>query len=140
MLYGMDKKSLIGENMIKQLNKIQLIFECNETEVISEFALKLEKFFSNQEVDSYFNIEYNNLELILLTKEELDKEILKVSTSYKDAVPEWVVGFTTEKRSYIVFPEKNKIDYYVQLALHELVHLLIYKLNINGKRSKLLEE
>ena len=49
-------------------------------------------------------------------------------------------GFTNEECIHLVYPEKENINEVVKTALHEIVHLLSYKLSVEGKRTILLEE
>ena len=49
-------------------------------------------------------------------------------------------GFTNEECIHLVYPEKENINEVVKTALHEIVHLLSYKLSVEGKRTILIVE
>lgn len=114
--------------------------KCNEN-TVNLFIEKVQNVFKDKNIESFFNFKNNyTLDIFLDSKEDLDYYILNHSISYKENVPYWVKGFTDEKCIHLVYPENENIDEYVKTALHEIVHLLSYKIEVNSKRIILLEE
>ena len=119
-----------------------LIIICNEeidNEIFDLFSKKVINEFTN--VRSWFNIEHNHLTLTLVSKREIDLIAKEKSMQYKNIdVPDWLVGFSTFEEVWVVIPTKASLDELSKVALHELVHLISYKLDTSNKRIKLLQE
>jgi hypothetical protein len=91
-------------------------------------------------INTFFNVQ-TNIVLNIVDKETLDNIVGEVSTQFeKGNIPKWVDGFSTYDEIYIVTPNENTIDEIIQVATHEIVHLLSYKLDRSKKRLKLLDE
>lgn len=122
--------------------KLNIISNIKDKEnILNVFIEKLQETFKYRKIEDFFNFKEDYiLDIFFNTKEELDCYILKNSTSYKEKVPHWVSGFTNEKCIHLVYPESKNIDEFVKTALHEIVHLLLYKIDIEGIRIILLEE
>lgn len=103
------------------------------------FCSNIEKDFFD--IETFFNIEHGQLELTLVSKNNLDNIVKKLSTQYKNKdIPYWLVGFSTFEKVWVTVPNTKNIEELSKVALHELVHLISYKLNTQNKRLKLLDE
>ena len=89
----------------------------------------------------YPNILNCNINIYFLSKSNLDNYILSINSSFKDKVPTWVTGITTNDGVYLV-PNINNIPETITLILHESIHYLSKQIPINtdSKRYNLLEE
>lgn len=126
--------------MFKQYGK--LIIKCEENIHESIFNSFCEKVFSNFErIDNFFNANYNELSLLMVSKENLNKLVKERSSQYKEIdIPKWLVGFSDFNEVLIVIPTESTLEEMANVAIHELVHLLSFKLNTTNKRIKLLDE
>lgn len=126
--------------MIKKYAK--LIINCEEEldiDLFNCFCSNIEKNFLD--IETFFNIEHGQLELTLVSKNNLDNIVKNVSIQYKNKdVPYWLVGFSTFKKVWVIIPDTKNVEELSKVALHELVHLISYKLNTKNKRLKLLDE
>lgn len=122
--------------------KLNIISNKKENEkIVNLFIEKVKKIFKDKKIEDFFNFKKDYvLDIFLDSKEDLDCYILKNSTSYKEKVPHWVSGFTNEECIHLVYPENKNMDEFVKTALHEIVHLLSYKIDVKGERIILLEE
>lgn len=94
-----------------------------------------------QEINAFFAIQYEKLYLNLVTKDNLDDIVKKESSQYKDTtIPNWLVGFATFKEAFVLYPTAESLDELYKVALHEITHLISYKLNTDQKRLKILDE
>lgn len=92
-------------------------------------------------INEWFNVKYDELSLTLVSKHEIDLIVKKKSLQYKNiAIPNWLVGFSTFEAVWVVIPRRENLDEISKVALHELTHLVSYKLDISQKRIKLLDE
>lgn len=74
-------------------------------------------------------------------QKKLDCIVKAESNQYKNIdVPNWLVGFSTFKKVFVVIPTIETLNELYKVALHEIVHLISYKLGIKHKRIKLLDE
>ena len=123
---------MIKLNIISNINKYNYL--------IDEFGSKILDKFEKVEIEKIFGLK-NDIELNMYidTKKGLDAFVQLNSQSYKDTVPLWLLGFSNEKCVYVAVKEDN-INESITVSIHELIHLLSYHLNINGKRIRLLEE
>lgn len=126
--------------MLKKYDK--LLITCNENIDIKIFDLFCEKVVNNFNcINQWFNVKYNSLSLSLISKNNLNLIVKKKSVQYKNIdVPEWLVGFSDLKEVWVVIPTSATLEELYKVAIHELVHLISYKLDTSNKRIKLLDE
>ena len=126
--------------MIKENEK--LIIKCDEIideKIFNIFCDKiLNEFYG---IDAWFNVKYKNLILNIVSKENLDKVVKIMSEQYKNTeIPKWLVGFSTSEEVWVTIPNDDTIEELYKVALHELTHLISYKLDMTHRRLKLLDE
>lgn len=110
-------------------------------ETINKFADIIVQLYQKKDITNYFQFSHKIiLPIFLEEKKDLDQYILKISSSYKEKVPNWVIGFTNESCIHMMLPTQEHLEYDACIAIHELVHLLSYQLEVKGERIKLLEE
>ena len=82
-----------------------------------------------------------NINIYFLSKSNLDNYILSLNNSYKNSIPKWVTGITTNDGVYLV-PNVHNIPETITLILHESIHYLSKQIPINtdSKRYNILEE
>lgn len=126
--------------MLKEIDKLTI--SCNENidnELFAIFCNKLTKDFN--EIKDWFEVQYDTLPLTLVSKSELNKIAKEKSESYKNIdIPDWLVGFSNSEQVWVVVPTLENLEEMSKVALHELVHLMSYKLDTSNRRIKLLEE
>lgn len=94
-----------------------------------------------KKIKDWFEVEYDSLVLSIVSKENMNKIVKNKSVQYKNIdVPDWLVGFSNVEEVWVVVPNRENLDELCKVALHELVHLLSYKLDISQRRLKLLDE
>lgn len=108
--------------------------------LINIFIDKIISMFGN--IENYFDVEYDYLKLNLYTKTDFNKFVAQTTLQYGDenSIPEWLVGFSVDENVNLVIPSMDRIEYMTKVAIHELVHLLSYKIPHKEKRVKLLDE
>ncbi len=122
-------------------NKLSVTYPASEdTSLINMFIDKIISMFGN--IQNYFDVEYDYLNLNLYSKTNFNKFVAQTTTQYgdKNNVPEWLVGFSVNESVSIIIPCIEKLEYMAKVAIHELVHLLSYKIQHKEKRVKLLDE
>lgn len=126
--------------MLKKYDKVTIT--CNENIDIKLFDLFCDKVMNNFNcIDEWFNLNYKNLSLSLVSKNNLNLIVKKESIQYKNIdVPDWLVGFSNSKEVWVVLPTAATLEELYKVAIHELVHLISYKLDTSNKRIKLLDE
>ena len=126
--------------MLKEIDKVIITSNENiENELFELFCSNLIKAFN--EIKDWFNVQYSSLSLTLVSKSELNKIAKEKSESYKNAdVPDWLVGFSNFEQIWIVTPTLETLEEMIKVALHELIHLISYKLDTSNRRIKLLDE
>lgn len=126
--------------MLKKYDKVTIT--CNEDIDIKLFDLFCDKVMNNFNcIDEWFNLNYKNLSLSLVSKNNLNLIVKKESIQYKNIdVPDWLVGFSNSKEVWVVIPTTATLEELYKVAIHELVHLISYKLDTSNKRIKLLDE
>lgn len=126
--------------MLKKYDKVTIT--CNENIDIKLFDLFCDKVMNNFNcIDEWFNLNYKNLSLSLVSKNNLNLIVKKESIQYKNIdVPDWLVGFSNSKEVWVVIPTTATLEELYKVAIHELVHLISYKLDTSNKRIKLLDE
>ena len=141
------------ENNIERMKKAFEIFldiksvyiwQCF-TNIIYKINNELLNRYRDKNIHDYF-IDYPdilncNINIYFLSKSNLDNYILSINSSFKDKVPKWVTGITTDDGVYLV-PNINNIPETITLILHESIHYLSKQIPINtdSKRYNLLEE
>lgn len=130
-------------NNIRTLKREKLVVnykECESTDILKEFIDKIVYYF--EDIKNYFNVDYDSLELTLYSKTDFDEFVANTTSQYgaKENIPSWLVGFSINQGVYIVIPTKDRLEYMTKVAIHELVHLLSYKIEHKEKRVKLLDE
>lgn len=128
---------------IRTLRKGKLIVNYKNYEdsnILREFIDKIAYKF--EDIKDYFSVEYDSLELTLYSKTDFDEFVANTTSQYgtKDNIPNWLVGFSINKGIHIVIPTADRLEYMAKVAIHELVHLLSYKIEHKEKRVKLLDE
>lgn len=92
-------------------------------------------------INSFLNIESYTLIINIVSPEDFVTIVKAKSTQYKEIpIPNWLVGFSNIEECWIIEPNENNFDEMVKIALHELTHLMSYKLNTSKKRLKILDE
>ena len=126
--------------MVKEYNK--LLIKCNEqinNKIFDLFCEKVIKEF--YDIDNWFSINYDILHLNLVSKDELNLIVKEKSLQYKKIdVPNWLVGFSNFEEVWAVIPTIETLEELYKVALHEITHLISYKLDTSNKRLKLLDE
>lgn len=114
--------------------------EYENTNILKEFIDKI--IFHFEDIKDYFNVKYNSLELTLYSKTDFDEFVANTTSQYgtKENIPSWLVGFSINQSVHIVIPTQDRLEYMTKVAIHELVHLLSYKIDHKEKRVKLLDE
>lgn len=130
-------------NNIWTLKKDKLIIyykETDNTDILKSFIEKIISRF--EDIKDYFNVEYDLLELTLHSKPDFDEFVASTTSQYgsKENIPNWLVGFSINQGVHIVIPREDKLEYMTKVAIHELTHLLSYKIEHKEKRVKLLDE
>lgn len=127
-------------DLVKKFHKFIIVCEEEiDSNLFNCFCSNVEKNFLD--IETFFNIEHNQLELTLVSKNNLDNIVRSVSEQYKNKnVPYWLVGFSTFKKVWVTVPNTENVEELSKVALHELVHLISYKLDTQNKRLKLLDE
>lgn len=121
----------------------ELVISCTEdisADIFNNFSKKVISEFGR--IYDWFNIEKcDPLKLTLVLKADLDKIVKIKSEQYKnDDVSSWLIGFSNFEEVWVVIPSEKTLDELCKVALHELTHLLSYKLNTANKRLKILDE
>ena len=118
--------------MLKEIDKLIITSNENiENELFELFCSNLIKAFN--EIKDWFNVQYSSLSLTLVSKSELNKIAKEKSESYKNAdVPDWLVGFSNFEQIWIVTPTLETLEEMIKVALHELIHLISYKLDTSN--------
>lgn len=127
-------------NVIKDCEKI--IVKCEQAIDMDIFNIVCKNINSNiKKFEDFFGVSCSKIEITFLTKERLDT-VAKIETlQYKNSeVPKWVVGFSTSKKIYVILPTMENLEEISKVTLHEIVHLISYKLNNKQKRLKILDE
>ncbi len=126
--------------MLKKCGKLSIT--CNEKIDIKLFDLFCKKVIEDFDyINGWFNLDYKNLSLSLVSKNNLNLIVKEKSIQYKNIdVPDWLVGFSNSKEVWVVIPTPSTLEELYKVALHELVHLISYKLDTSNKRIKLLDE
>lgn len=119
--------NIISNDVIKNINN-ELLNKYNNINIYDYFI-------------DYPNILNCNINIYFLSKENLDNYILSLNNSYKNSVPKWVTGITTNDGVYLV-PNVHNILETITLILHESIHYLSKQIPINtdSKRYNILEE
>lgn len=118
------------------MNKLNFVNYNNK-----DFIKKVKDYYIKQKVEEYFGKELDFvLDIYVYSKEKLDKVVLEKSDSYKEIVPLWLEGLTTTTEVNVVEPKFENEERYIKLIVHELVHLILYKLDNINVRDKILEE
>lgn len=130
-------------NNIRSIKINKLVFNYNtiyNSDIINKFIDKIVSQFKN--IEEFFNVESTSLQLTLYSKTEFNEFVANATSQYgnKDNIPDWLVGFSINQGVHIVIPTQDKLDYMTKVAIHELVHLLSYKIEHKQKRVKLLDE
>ena len=130
-------------NNICALKKDKLLIyykESDNTDMLKAFIEKIVDRFDD--IKDYFNVKYDFLELTLHSKPDFDEFVASTTSQYgsKENIPNWLVGFSVNQGVHIVIPTEDKIEYMTKVAIHELTHLLSYKIEHKEKRVKLLDE
>lgn len=114
--------------------------EYEDTDILKEFIDRIVYHF--EDIKDYFNVEYNSLELTLYSKTDFNEFVANTTSQYgsKENIPSWLVGFSINQGVHIVIPTADRLEYMTKVAIHELVHLLSYKIEHKEKRVKLLDE
>lgn len=114
--------------------------EYENTDILKEFIDRIVYRF--EDIKDYFNVEYDSLELTLYSKIDFDEFVANTTSQYgsKENIPSWLVGFSINQGVHIVIPTADRLEYMTKVAIHELVHLLSYKIEHKEKRVKLLDE
>jgi len=131
----------INETITVIKNKLSITYPASEdTSLINMFIDKIVSMFGN--IENYFDVEYDFLKLNLYSKTNFNKFVAQTTNQYGDekSIPEWLVGFSVNGSVNIVIPCIGKLEYMTKVAIHELVHLLSYKIQHKEKRVKLLDE
>ncbi len=126
--------------MIKENNK--LLIKCDEIIDENIFNIFCDKILNEfYEIDTWFNIEHEKLILNVVSKENLDIIVKNISEQYKNTeIPKWLVGFSSSEEVWIIIPNDETIEELYKVALHELTHLISYRLDMTNRRLKLLDE
>ena len=126
--------------MKKENNK--LLIKCDEIIDENIFNIFCDKILNEfYEIDTWFNIEHEKLILNVVSKENLDIIVKNISEQYKNIeVPKWLVGFSNSEEVWVTIPNDETIEELYKVALHELTHLISYRLDMTNKRLKLLDE
>lgn len=122
-------------------NKLSITYPIQEdASLINMFIDKTISMFGN--IENYFDVEYDYLKLNLYNKKDFNKFVAQTTLQYGDenSIPEWLVGFSVNESVNIVIPSIDRLEYMTKVAIHELVHLLSYKIQHKEKRVKLLDE
>lgn len=118
------------------MNKLNFVNYNNK-----DFIEKVKDYYIKQKVEEYFGKELDFvLDIYVYSKDELNKVVLKKSNSYKEIVPLWLEGLTTTTEVNVIEPKVENEERYIKLIVHELVHLILYKLDNINVRDKILEE
>lgn len=130
-------------NNICTLKRDKLVINYKEygnTDILKEFIDRIVYHF--EDIKNYFNVEYDSLELTLYSKTDFDEFVANTTSQYgaKGNIPSWLVGFSINQGVHIVIPTADRLEYMTKVAIHELVHLLSYKIEHKEKRVKLLDE
>ena len=132
----------MSNNMCALKNDKLIIYykESDNTDTLKAFIDKISSRF--EDIKDYFGVEYNFLELTLCSKSEFDEFVVSTASMYgsKEDVPNWLVGFSINQGVHVVIPREDKLEYMTKVAIHELTHLLSYKIEHKEKRVKLLDE
>lgn len=114
--------------------------EHENTDILKEFIDRIVYHF--EDIKDYFNVEYDSLELTLYSKIDFDEFVANITSQYgaKENIPSWLVGFSINQGVHIVIPTTDRLEYMTKVAIHEIVHLLSYKIEHKEKRVKLLDE
>lgn len=129
------------------LNNINYIIDDTITEnILNEFIEILNKLFIEKNINEYFlNHTYvfkSELSLHLMSKKNLDIYLSTIDSSFKNQVPTWITGITTDTGVYMVLSLNVNMKENAILALHEIIHFLSKQLNLsnNNERYLFLEE
>ena len=97
---------------------------------------------SFKDVHNFFNINYDNVEIILYTKEDFNKFIAKTTPEYgcEENIPNWLVGFSVDYKIHLVVPTEGTLEYMTKVATHEFVHYIAEQIPHTNYRVKLLDE
>lgn len=107
--------------------------------IFNSFCKYLKNEFSK--INDFFEINSKKIKITLLEKRELDNVVKQKSRQYKKAeIPYWLVGFSTFEEVFVVTPTEKTFDELYKVALHEITHLISYKLDVSHNRLKLLDE
>lgn len=120
----------------------KLIIKCDSIINKEIFDLFCEKVSNNfNDINNWFNVKYDELSLTLVSKYEMDLIVKEKSLQYKNIdIPSWLDGFSNFEEAWVVIPKAENFDETCKVALHELTHLVSYKLSTSQKRIKLLDE
>lgn len=119
-----------------QKENITLCFEGNYNKLLNDFLNKL--YSKYIDVSNKLNITGTTINIELMSKGNLDKYVL-LNSSYT-LVPSWLVGFTSKESIHVLYPSKDNLNYIVQVTLHEIIHLMLYSLDVKSTPLKVLDE
>jgi hypothetical protein len=126
--------------MVKQIRNIRI--DCSEMikpEIYEIFCQNFQSEFDM--INEFFNITYDVLNIHLVTKERLNSVVKEKSLEYREIdIPTWLVGFSTGEEVFVTVPNENTLNELYKVALHEITHLISYKLDTTLKRLKILDE
>ncbi len=127
--------------MQKKLNRITFFYEDTsaESEIMDAFFSTVQN--NLQSIEDFFGKGYPQVPIYLVNKLELDNFVKNTSMQYKNReVPRWLVGFTTSENIHILTPTLQKVNEMSKVALHEMVHFIIYKMGLEQPPLKVLDE
>lgn len=119
-----------------QKENITLSFEGSYNELIEDFLNKL--YIKYLDVANKLNIRNTIIKIEFMSKKALDEYVI-LNSNYT-SVPKWLVGFTSKKCIHIIYPDSTNFYYILQVTLHEIIHLMLYSLNIKATPLKVLDE
>ncbi len=129
------------------LNNINYVVGENITDnILNKFIETLNKLFIEKNINEYFKdytyVFKNKLNLHLMSKLNLDIYLSTIDLDFKNEVPTWITGITTDTGVYMVLSSNVDMKENAILALHEIIHFLSKQLKIesNNERYLLLEE
>lgn len=126
--------------MLKRYDNVYV--KCDENIDKNIFDLFCKKLMNSfHKIKDWFQTNDEELLLTLVSKENLNLIVSQKSIQYKNIdIPDWLVGFSNFEEVWVVIPTMNTLEEQCKVALHELAHLLSYKLDTTNKRIKLLDE
>lgn len=122
--------------------KLNVIVNNSEIKDLAKiFKQRVNEELQKKKIEEFFHLNKSNIFNIYLdTKEGLDKYILNNTEAYRSGVPTWVTGFTTNEEAHLACASDCDIEELIKTGIHEIIHLISFKLTVKGDRIVLLEE